>query len=76
MLNRRTFLKTRAAAHSREYMRETTHGIYETLLRGRYAFDFVHEISSNLNGLAKTRSARTQHHPLDHPRRKHRPHRR
>lgn len=30
-------------AHSRTYMRETTHGIYETLLRGRFAFDFVHE---------------------------------
>jgi hypothetical protein len=32
-----------AAAHSREYMRETTHGLYETLLSGRFAFDFVHE---------------------------------
>jgi len=32
-----------AAANSHEYMRETTHGIYETLLSGRYAFDFVHE---------------------------------
>jgi hypothetical protein len=32
-----------SAAHSREYMRETTHGIYETLLRGRFTFDFVHE---------------------------------
>jgi hypothetical protein len=32
-----------AAAHSREYMRETTHGIYETLLAGRLSFDFVHE---------------------------------
>jgi hypothetical protein len=31
------------AAHSREYMRETTHGTYETLLSGRFAFDFVHE---------------------------------
>lgn len=30
-------------AHSREYMRETTHGLYETLLAGRFAFDFVHE---------------------------------
>ena len=25
------------------YMRETTYGIYETLLSGRFAFDFVHE---------------------------------
>jgi hypothetical protein len=32
-----------AAAHSHEYMRETTHGIYEALLGGRFAFDFVHE---------------------------------
>jgi hypothetical protein len=32
-----------AVAHSREYMRETTHGVYEMLLRGRFAFDFVHE---------------------------------
>src|SRR5215469_1857964 len=31
------------AAHSEHYMRETTHGMYETLLRGRAAFDFVHE---------------------------------
>src|SRR5262249_36156760 len=29
-----------AVAHSRSYMRETTHGIYETLLSGRFAFDF------------------------------------
>ncbi len=32
-----------AAAHSHAYMRETAHGLYETLLRGRIAFDFVHE---------------------------------
>jgi hypothetical protein len=32
-----------AVAHSRSYMRETTHGIYQTLLSGRFAFDFVHE---------------------------------
>jgi hypothetical protein len=30
-------------ARSHTYMRETTHGIYETLLAGRFAFDFVHE---------------------------------
>jgi len=32
-----------AVARTRDYMRETTHGIYETLLGGRFAFDFVHE---------------------------------
>ncbi len=32
-----------AVAHSHAYMRETTHGLYETLLSGRFAFDFVHE---------------------------------
>jgi hypothetical protein len=32
-----------ATAHSRQYMRETTHGLYEMLLSGRFAFDFVHE---------------------------------
>ncbi len=30
-------------AKSEHYMRETTHGLYEMLLSGRYAFDFVHE---------------------------------
>jgi hypothetical protein len=28
---------------SRAYMHETTQGIYDVLLRGRFAFDFVHE---------------------------------
>jgi hypothetical protein len=28
---------------SRAYMHETTHGIYDALLQGRFAFDFVHE---------------------------------
>jgi hypothetical protein len=32
-----------ATAQSRAHMRETTHGMYETLLRGRYTFDYVHE---------------------------------
>lgn len=32
-----------ATARTRHYMRETTQGIYDALLRGRYAFDFVHE---------------------------------
>ncbi len=31
------------APHFRDYMRETTNGLYAQLLRGRYAFDFVHE---------------------------------
>ena len=30
-------------ARSRAYMHETTQGIYDALLRGRFAFDFVHE---------------------------------
>ena len=32
-----------ATAPSRRYMHETTQGIYDALLRGRFAFDFVHE---------------------------------
>jgi hypothetical protein len=32
-----------ATARVRTYMRETTQGIYEALLRGRYAFDYLHE---------------------------------
>jgi hypothetical protein len=32
-----------ATARSRHYMHETTQGIYDALLRGRFAFDFVHE---------------------------------
>ncbi|MGB8096828.1 MAG: alpha-amylase family protein, partial [Terracidiphilus sp.] len=32
-----------ATARTRHYMRETTQGIYDALLWGRYAFDFVHE---------------------------------
>lgn len=30
-------------AHSRAYMHETTQGLYDALLQGRFAFDFVHE---------------------------------
>ncbi len=29
--------------HGHTYMRETTSGVYELLLQGRYAFDFIHE---------------------------------
>ena len=28
---------------TRDYMRDTTNGLYDALLRGRFAFDFVHE---------------------------------
>jgi Hypothetical glycosyl hydrolase 6/Beta-galactosidase trimerisation domain len=43
-------------AHSREYMRETTHGLYEVLLRGRFAFDFVHEDRLDPERLSKYRA--------------------
>jgi hypothetical protein len=45
-----------AVAHSRNYMRETTHGVYETLLSGRFAFDFVHEDRLELERLKKYRA--------------------
>jgi len=32
-----------ATVHSRTYMQETTYGIYDALLQGRFAFDYVHE---------------------------------
>jgi hypothetical protein len=32
-----------ATVRSRGYMHETTQGVYDVLLRGRFAFDFVHE---------------------------------
>ncbi|HZL28897.1 MAG TPA: alpha-amylase family protein [Acidobacteriaceae bacterium] len=32
-----------ASARSHTYMHETTQGIYDALLQGRFAFDFVHE---------------------------------
>jgi Hypothetical glycosyl hydrolase 6/Beta-galactosidase trimerisation domain len=44
------------AAHSRGYMHETTHGIYETLLRVRFAFDFVHEERLDPEHLSKYRA--------------------
>ena len=43
-------------AHSREYMRETTHGIYDALLRGRFAFDLVHEERLDPAHLSKYRA--------------------
>jgi hypothetical protein len=45
-----------AALQSPHYMRETTHGIYETLLRGRFAFDFVHEDRLDAKALSKYRA--------------------
>ena len=44
------------AAHSRAYMRETTYGIHETLLNGRFAFDFVHEDRLDPERLSKYRA--------------------
>jgi hypothetical protein len=32
-----------ATVHTRSYMHETTQGIYDVLLQGRFAFDYVHE---------------------------------
>lgn len=43
-------------APSRSYMHETTQGIYETLLRGRFAFDFLHEDRLEPDRLAKYRA--------------------
>lgn len=45
-----------ATAHSRSYMHETTQGIYDALLRGRFAFDFVHEDRLEPERLAKYRA--------------------
>ena len=45
-----------ATARSRSYMHETTQGIYDALLRGRFAFDFVHEDRLEPERLAKYRA--------------------
>jgi hypothetical protein len=45
-----------ATAPSHTYMRETTHGVYETLLSGRFAFDFVHEERLDSERLATYRA--------------------
>jgi hypothetical protein len=42
--------------HSRAYMHETTQGIYDALLRGRFAFDFVHEDRLEPERLSKYRA--------------------
>jgi Hypothetical glycosyl hydrolase 6 len=43
-------------AQSRTYMRETTHGLYETLLRGRFTFDYIHEDRLDPEHLGKYRA--------------------
>jgi hypothetical protein len=45
-----------ATARSRAYMHETTQGIYDALLRGRFAFDLVHEDQLEPPRLAKYRA--------------------
>jgi hypothetical protein len=42
--------------HTRGYMHETTQGIYDALLRGRFAFDFVHEDRLEPERLTKYRA--------------------
>jgi hypothetical protein len=45
-----------STSHSHAYMHETTQGIYEALLRGRFAFDFVHEDRLDPERLSKYRA--------------------
>jgi hypothetical protein len=45
-----------ATMRSRAYMHETTQGIYDALLRGRFAFDFVHEDRLEPERLSKYRA--------------------
>jgi hypothetical protein len=45
-----------ATVRSRAYMHETTQGIYDALLRGRFAFDFVHEDRLDPERLGKYRA--------------------
>jgi hypothetical protein len=49
-----TFLSGSRSAHTHDYMRETTQGIYATCLTARFAFDFVHEDRLDLDGSANT----------------------
>ncbi|MDE3104086.1 MAG: beta-galactosidase trimerization domain-containing protein [Acidobacteriota bacterium] len=44
-----------ATATGNSYMRETVHGLYELLLTGRFAFDFVHEDRLDLDQLRSYR---------------------
>ncbi|HEY5328584.1 MAG TPA: alpha-amylase family protein [Acidobacteriaceae bacterium] len=45
-----------ASARSHTYMHETTQGIYDALLQGRFAFDFVHEDRLEPERLSKYRA--------------------
>jgi hypothetical protein len=45
-----------ATARSRSYMRETTNGIYDALLRGRFTWDYVHEDRLDPERLKKYRA--------------------
>jgi Hypothetical glycosyl hydrolase 6/Beta-galactosidase trimerisation domain len=45
-----------ASVRSHAYMHETTQGVYDALLRGRFAFDFVHEDRLDAERLAKYRA--------------------
>jgi hypothetical protein len=45
-----------ATARSRGYMHETTQGMYDALLRGRFAFDYVHEDRLDRDRLRKYRA--------------------
>lgn len=45
-----------ATMHSPAYMHETTQGIYDALLQGRFAFDFVHEDRLQPERLSKYRA--------------------
>lgn len=45
-----------ATARSRHYMRETTQGIYDALLWGRFPFDFVHEDCLQPDRIARYRA--------------------
>jgi hypothetical protein len=44
------------AAHAHAFMREATHGLYQVLLSGRFAFDFVHEDRLDLERIRKYRA--------------------
>ena len=44
------------SARSHNYMHETTQGLYDVLLQGRFAFDFVHEDRLEPERLAKYRA--------------------
>ena len=45
-----------SSVRSHSYMHETTQGIYDALLQGRFAFDFVHEDRLELERIGKYRA--------------------